>query len=110
MDEDFTHLWICSHVQPIVIKIIENFKLRVLHNIRTLYPDINITILKTKINRLNCLKIPTAEKIDFINFSRGLIPTELVSILCNAGCSLQQVRIIISKNLNKLLKQFHQDI
>ena len=109
-DEDFTHLWTCSHVQPKVTKIIEDFKLRILHNMRTLYPEINIMILKSKINRLNCLMTPTTEKIDFVYLSRGLIPTELVSTLCNAGCSFLNAKIIISENLNKLLKQFHQEI
>src|SRR5581483_11293109 len=109
-EEDFTHLWTCSHVKPIVSKIIEDFKLRVLHNIRELYSNINITIMKAKINRLHCLMTPTIENIDFINLTKGLIPTELVLLLHNEGCSLQHIKIIISENLNKLLRQFHQDI
>ena len=77
---------------------------------RTLYPETNITILKSKINKLHCLMTPSTEQIGFINLSKGLIPTELVSTLGNAGCSLQNTRIIISENLNKLIKHFHQEI
>src|SRR5581483_8606341 len=89
MDENFIHLWTCFHVQQKVIKIIEDFKIRILHNMRTIYPETNIMALKLKINKLHCLLIPTTKQMDFINLSRGLIPIELVFILGNAGCLLQ---------------------
>ena len=54
--------------------------------------------------------IPITKQIDFINLSKELIPIELVFILGNAEYSLQNAKIIISENLNKFLKQFHQEI
>ena len=104
------HLWTCPSVRHLIIKLIEDFKLRIIHDTRSLYTDINLSLLKTKLNKLQCFTVPTQDHVDFINLCRGLIPSELVLTLHNMDYSYQNIQLNICNNLNILIKHFHKNI
>ena len=109
-EEDFTHLWTCPSVRHQINKLINDFKLRIIYDTKSCHADINVSLLETKLNRLQCFTFPTLDNLDFINLSKGLIPSELVITLHNAGYSYNNIQHNICNNLNILLKQFHKKV
>jgi hypothetical protein len=106
-EETFEHLWNCTAHRITIQAIIERLKLRIIHDVKHLYPSTSVPHLKVKLNQLTCLTFNNYNQINIGLLGRGIIPFEFIKTITSIGCSLSQARNIIFENLNILFFQFY---
>ena len=109
-EESFDHLWSCTANKETIQSCIDGFKLRIIHEVRKLHPSASLIHLRSKLNHLSCLTFGQMHQINITFLGKGIIPSDLITTITSAGCTISQARNIIFENLNILFFQFYENI